>query len=117
MKKTITTTALITGYFFLMSSLGIIAAVPGNVQKAAKETVRREIIRNITCPYFVTEDSEANDVKALISVDQNGKVNLHEINSANPQLKNYVMKRLGEMKIKNPIPTEQFVLLVKFRGE
>src|SRR5437868_4422199 len=101
MKKTITTTAIITGYFFLMSSLGIIAAVPGNIQKTAKETVRREIIRNISCPDFITENSEANDVKALVSVDETGKVSLHEINSANPELKDYVVTRLKEMKIKN----------------
>lgn len=115
MKKSITTTAFIIGYFILMSTFGIIAAVPGNVEKAAKENVRREIIRNITCPEFVTTNTEANDVKALVQVDENGNVNLFEINSANPELKNYVTNTLKEMKIKNAVPTEKFVLVVKFR--
>ena len=115
MKKSITTTTLIIGYFILMSTFGIIAAVPGNVEKAAKENVRREIIRNITCPEFVTENTQANDVKALVSVDENGNVNLFEINSANVKLKNYVANTLREMKIKNSVPTEKFVLIVKFR--
>ena len=115
MKKSITTTAFIIGYFILMSTFGIIAAVPGNVEKVAKENVRREIIRNITCPEFVTENTQANDVKALVSVDENGNVNLLEINSANTELKNYVANTLKEMKIKNAVPTEKFVLVVKFR--
>jgi hypothetical protein len=115
MKKTIANTILITGYFTLMITFGIIAAVPGNVEKTAKENVRREIIRNITCPDFVTENSEANDVKALVSVDENGKVNLYEINSANPQLKKYVENTLKQMKMKNAMPTEKFVVVVKFR--
>ena len=115
MKKTTTTTAILAGYFFLMSSLGIIAAVPGNIQKSAKENVRREIIRNISCPAFVTENSKANDVKAIISVDENGKVSLYEINSANQELKNYVINTLEQMKINSGIPTEKFVLVVKFR--
>ena len=115
MKKSITTSALIIGYFILMSTLGIIAAVPGNVEKAAKENVRREIIRNITCPESVTENNAANDVKAMVQVDENGNVNLFEINSANPELKNYVEKTLKGMKIKNSVPTEKFVLVIKFR--
>jgi len=115
MKKTITTSALFIGYFILMSTFGIIAAVPGHIEKAAKESVRREIIRNISCPSFITENSEANDVKAIVSVDETGKVNLFEINSANPELTEYVRHTLTEMKIKNAIPTEKFILTIKFR--
>jgi len=115
MKKSTTTTALIIGYFILMSTFGIIAAVPGNVEKAAKENVRREIIRNIVCPEFVTANTEANDVKALISVDENGKVKVYEINSTNAELKNYVANTLKGMKIQNTVATEKFVLVVKFR--
>ncbi len=115
MKKTITTTLFITTYFLLMSTFGIIAAVPGNVEKAAKENVRREIMRNITCPEYVTENNEANEVKAIVSVDEKGKVSLYEINSANTQLKNYVEQSLKEMNLKTAVPTEKFVLVVKFR--
>lgn len=115
MKKSITTTAFIIGYFMLMISLGAIAAVPGNVEKAAKENVRREIVRNITCPEFVTENSEANNVSAIVQVDENGNINVSEINSANPELERYVSNTLKGMKIKNTVPTEKFVLVVKFR--
>ncbi len=109
------TALFITTYFLLMSTIGIIAAVPGNVEKTAKENVRREIMRNITCPEYVTENTEANDVKAIVSVDEKGKVSLYEINSANPELKNYVEQSLKEMNLKTAVPTEKFVLVVKFR--
>lgn len=115
MKKTMTNTTIITACLVLISSLGIIAAVPGNVEKAAKETVRREIMRTIACPEFVTENSEANDVKVLVSVNEKGEVSIHEINSANTQLRNYVENTLKEMKIKNSTPIEKFVVVVKFR--
>ncbi len=115
MKKTITTSLFITTYFLLMSAFGIIAAVPGNVEKAAKENVRREIMRNITCPDFVNTNTEVNDVKALVSVDKNGKVSLYEINSGNAELKTYVEKTLKEMNLKSVVPTEKFVIVVKFR--
>jgi hypothetical protein len=115
MKKSITTKLAIVACFMLTITFGIIASVPGNVEKTARENVRREIIRNITCPEFVTQNSEANDVKALVSVDESGKVTVYEINSANPQLKSYVTNTLKEMKIRNSVPTEKFVLVVKFR--
>ena len=108
-------TLFITGYIVAMSTLGIMASVPGNVEKAAKENVRREMIRKIQCPEFVTENSESNDVKAVVSVTGNGAVSVHEIESENPQLKQYVENTLRDMKLKNAMPTEKFVLVVKFR--
>lgn len=105
--------ALTAGLFFITSLA--IAGNSGVIEKANKENVRREIIRSITCPDFVTENSDANDVKALVSVDDNGNVTLYEVNSANPQLKNYVANTLKEMKLKTSTPTEKFVLVVKFR--
>lgn len=117
MKKTITTTAIIIGYFILMSTLGIIAAVPGNVQQHAKEAVRNQIIRSITCPDFITENSPANRVKAIVKVDETGKVTVDEINSANPQLSQYVLNQLQGMQVKNTGEAEKFVLLVNFKVE
>lgn len=105
---------MITIYFLVVSSLGIIAAVPHSVKKSAKENVSREIMQNISCPSFVTENSETNNVKALISVDETGKITLHEINAADPKLKEYVTGTLNEMKIKNTIPTGKFALVVNF---
>jgi flagellar biosynthesis protein FliP len=116
MKRTTKTIALTFSLFMLISTLTF-AGDPGNMAVASKETLRREMIRNITCPDFVTENTPANDVKALVSVDENGTITLHEINSANPQLKAYVIKRLKEMKLNNSITSEKFVLVVKFRVE
>ena len=99
----------------MLTSTIAFASEPGSFSIASKETLRREMIRNITCPDFVTENTPANDVKALVSVDESGNVTLHEINSANPELKAYVIKRLKEMKLNNNIGSEQFVLVVKFR--
>ncbi len=108
-------TLFITTYLVVMSALGIMASVPGSVEKTAKENVRKEMIRQISCPEFVTENTEANDVKALVSVDEAGTVSVHEINSGNEQLKQYVENTLHEMKMKNSAPTGKFVLVVKFR--
>ena len=117
MKSTIKNSALIIGYFMLVSALGIIAAVPVKVEKAAKEKVRKEIIKNIACPDYVKENSVANDVKAMVSVNEDGKVNLHEINSANIRLRNYVENVLKEMTVKNTPAIEKFILTVRFRVE
>jgi hypothetical protein len=99
-----------------MSSLGIIAAVPGNIQQNAKESVRREIIRNIACPDFVSNDSETNQVKAIVEVDENGNVNVSDINSSNEQLKDYVVEQLHNLKVKSSGTTEKFVLVIKFKA-
>ena len=115
MKKTFITTAIITGYFFLMSSLGIIASVPNSVHKNAKEIVRSEIVRNISCPEFITENSEANTVKAIVSVDELGNVSVSQINSANIQLKDYMLNELQHMKVKNGAGAEKFVLVIHFK--
>lgn len=115
MKKTILTTAIIIGYFFLMSSLGIIASVPHSVHKNAKEMVRNEIVRNISCPEFITENSEANTVKAIVSVDELGNISVSDINSGNTQLKEYVLNQLQAMKVKNGAGAEKFVLVIHFK--
>ena len=115
MSNKTTTNIIITLYLVVMGAFGIMAAVPGNVEKAAKENVRREMIHNITCPEFVTENSDLNDVKAIVSVDELGTVSVHEINSGNLKLKEYVENTLEKMKMKNTTATEKFVLVVKFR--
>jgi hypothetical protein len=117
MKKTITTTAVIVGYFILMSTLGIIAAVPGHSQKSAnaKETVRREIIRNISCPDFVAADGEIHEVRAIVNVDNKGEVSIEQINSANEQLKDYVLNQLENLKVQTG-SAERFVLVIKFKA-
>jgi hypothetical protein len=115
MKKTILTTATIIGYFMLMSTVGIIASVPANVNSAAKEKIRREISSQIICPAFVTENSELNNVKAIVQVTEDGKVNVLEIHSGNQQLNDYVINELSKIKIKSPATTDQFMLVIKFR--
>ncbi len=115
MKKTILTTAITIGYFVLMSTVGIIASVPANVNSAAKEQIRKEIGSQIVCPAFVTQNTVMNDVKAIVRVEETGKVKVLEINSGNEQLKDYVINELSKMKIKNPATTDEFVLVIKFR--
>jgi len=118
MKKISITTAVIIGYFILMSSLGIIAAVPGNIQKEGakeKERVRREIINHISCPSFITDNSDLNRVKAIVSINENGKVEVSDINSANPQLIDYVQSQLQDMQVKSTALPEKFVLVINFK--
>ena len=113
--NTVAYAKLFTVFLLASATLGVVAGVPASVQKASKETVRREIIKNISCPDYIKENSEANNVKALISVTENGNIVLHEVNSANPELKDYVTKTLSEMKINNAVPAEKFVVVIKFR--
>jgi hypothetical protein len=109
--------SFIIGYFILMSSLGIIAAAPGTAQKSTREKdrVRREIVNSISCPSFVTENSPANRVTAIVNVDEAGIVSVSEINSANPQLSSYVIGQLQNMKVKTTGLAEKFVLVVNFK--
>lgn len=103
------------GALILSNSTSLMATAPETMEKAAKENVRREIVRQISCPDFVTDNSIANDVKALVSVDEQGKITVHEINSANVALRQYVVNTLKEMKIKNGEAVGPFILIVKFR--
>ncbi len=89
-------------------------AASGN-SKSLKETIRREIVGKITCPDFVTENSEANDVKALVSVDGQGRVTVFEIYSGNEKLKTYANNQLQQMKLSSAGNDEKFVLVIKFR--
>lgn len=115
MKKTFITTTLIAGYFVLMSSLGIIAAVPARVHQSVRETVRNEIVRNLSCPDFIITNSETNQVKAVVHVDANGNVSVEEANSANPQLQNYVLAQLQHLKVNTTGFDERFVLVINFK--
>ena len=115
MKKVTVTSVITIAYFLLMSALGVIASVPSNVHRAAKENIRQQISYHIVCPSFITQNSEANEVKAVIQVTPEGKVNVFEVNSANPELKKYVVEELQKMKINHPETNEKFVLVMKFR--
>lgn len=84
---------------------------------SAKETLRRELSRTITCPSFITENSDANVVKALVSVSDEGAVTVYEINTGNARLKQYVQQTLQTVKVDNPGYNEKFVLVINFRVE
>lgn len=106
---------IMTSYLVLMLTLGIVAAVPSRVEQAAKEQLRTEIVRQISCPDFIKENSEANYVEAVISVDTMGHIVLHSINSKNPEAQNYVSQTLRGIKMPGHAPTDKVTLLVKFR--
>lgn len=114
MKKKMTTTFIITAYLLMMGTLGIIASVPGQVSKASKEKVRREIIRNISLPRAISEGKDITEVKALVNVDENGKVSVENVQSSNLELRNYVINQLQDASIKNVSAPEKFVLLIRF---
>jgi hypothetical protein len=114
MKKIITTTILVAASLF-MSSVAISATNSANIKKSAQETVRREIERNIACPDFIQENSVINQVKAIVKVDTAGHVKVEEINSANPQLKAYVIDQLQNMKLKSTSENQKFVLVINFQ--
>jgi hypothetical protein len=114
MKKIITTTIVIAASL-LMSSVAISATNNASIQKNAKESVRREIVRSISCPAFIQENNVVNQVKAIVAVDSNGHVKVEEINSANPQLKAYVIDQLQNMKVKSTGENQKFVLVINFQ--
>jgi len=114
MKKTIITTATVSAMLFI-GSLTLSAANHAQIEKNAKESVRREIIRNISCPDFIEDNSITNQVKAIVQVDESGNIKVDEINSANPQLISYVKGQLQAMKVKNPGEGQKFVLVINFK--
>jgi hypothetical protein len=112
--KKIITTALIAALVF-SSSIAISATNSASIQKNAKESVRREIARNITCPEFIQENNPVNQVKAIVQVDSTGRVKVEEINSANKQLRAYVIDQLENMKVKSTGQNQRFVLVINFQ--
>ena len=115
MKKTITTTAVVIA-LLLLSSFALNATNQASIQKNAKESVRREIIRNISCPDFIEGDDVTNQVKAIVQVDDNGNITVQEINSANPRLISYVKEQLQNMKVSRSNMTQKFVLVINFKA-
>ncbi len=115
MKKTITTTALLS-VLLLMSSFALNTANHRQIAKSAKESVRREIIRSITCPDFIEGDNPANQVKAVVEIDNDGNISIDDINSGNPRLISYVKDQLQNMKVKSLGQTQKFVLVINFKA-
>jgi hypothetical protein len=115
MKKTITTTSLIAALLF-MSSFALNATNHRQIEKNAKESVRREIIRNISCPDFIEGDDATNQVKAIVQIDEKGNVSVQDINSANPRLISYVKEQLQNMKVSSLGQTQKFVLVINFKA-
>ncbi|MBL0309528.1 MAG: hypothetical protein IPP77_07600 [Bacteroidetes bacterium] len=114
MKNKISTIAIITTYFLLMGTLGIIASVPNQVSKASKEHVRREIIRNISIPRMMSEGTDITEVKAVVNVDESGRVRVEDVQSSNQELKNYMLNQLQDISIKNVANSERIILIVRF---
>ncbi len=112
--RTILIAAIITACFTLLSTFGM-AAEPGAVNLVNKENLKKEISQNITCPDYVTGNSDENNVTAVINVDSKGTINIEAISSPNAELKNEVVKQLSQMRLANKIPTGPFALVVKFR--
>ncbi len=113
MKSNILTTLLVAS-FLLSGSLAANAGTNELIEKNAKENVRQQIVRNIACPDFVHETSKINQIKALVQVDEKGNVKVEEINSANQQLKAYVVDQLQNMKVKGSGQCQRFVLVINF---
>ena len=114
MKTDLMTSAIISA-LLLTANLTADACPNHSMQKNAKERVRQEVIQGIPCPDFIQENDIINQVKVIVQVEENGSVKVIEINSANVQLKTYVLDQLQNMKIKNPGESQKFVLLINFR--
>ena len=112
--RAIVIAGIITACFMLLSMLGM-AAGPGALSIANRENLKKEISQYITCPDYVTGNSDENNVTAVIKVDSNGTIHIEAISSANAELKNEVEKQLRQMRLANKIPTGPFALVVKFR--
>jgi len=112
--KTDFMTASIVAALLLMGNFAANAGPNQQLKKNTRERVRQEIAQNITCPGFIEENSPLNQVKAVVQVDDAGQVKVIDINSANQQLKEYVIGELQNMKIKKPGESQKFVLVINF---
>ena len=102
----------------MLLSLGIntsLAGAPTTEKSNSVSSIRSEIISNISAPSFLTQNNSANDVKAVVQINENGNLLVHEISSDNPMLKNYVMVSLKNMKV-NRNASEKFVVLIHFKN-
>lgn len=114
MKSKFLTTLLVTG-FALVSCNTVMAADPGKMHEAAKNSLRTEISQQIACPAFVTTNSDDNNVAAIVQVTETGKIEVLEISTLNPELKNYVVAELSKIRVSYE-QTGPFRLVIKFRA-
>lgn len=102
----------------LIALAGLTACASNNVHPhlAEKAMLQREIAAQIVCPEFVTRNSTDNTVRAIVSVTEQGQIQLHDISAADNRLVNYVSSELKHLNLKSSAPkgTDKFVLVIKF---
>ena len=116
MKNKFTNTVVVLAYFMLMTTLGIVAAVPSKVDRSEKEKARNEIIRTVTAPSFYLEEGQPDEVRVHLAVMEDGSVKVLAINSANEQLKDFVLTQLKDLKVTESSKLEPFILVIKFKN-
>lgn len=109
-------TRLITGAILvatLLLSAGNLQAAPnGKTHKAVKEIIQREISSNIICPAYVTEN---NQVKALVRVNAQGKLDILYVETSDVRLKDYVISELKKLKPTKNGASDKFVVVIHFQ--
>lgn len=113
--KTIVKKSLLLALGTWIMSYTTLAAAPGSEVFATTELVKKEIVKKLEVPPFITENSNDNKVVARLLVDETGRISVKEINSADERLKNYVVQQLNTMRLGKAGEAEEFVLIIRFK--
>lgn len=100
---------------FTSISVSVLANEPGKFE--AREEVKQQIVNKIPCPEFVTDNSPANYIRAIVQVDEQGNLSLTDVNAGTPQLKEYVLNRLDKSRLylDHMLSPDKFILIIKFQ--
>lgn len=116
MKKILTTLAIV----LVTATLTLRAEQPNTVVDAQsinyKETLRRDLLRQIPCPDFVPYNSDEIQVEAIVEISPEGKVHVLEVKSDDKRLVAYVTERMSAIKLQGSGDASKVMVRIKFRG-
>ena len=75
------------------------AFITGYSTNSSAVTLNEKIQKEITYPEFAKENNEQGFVLVSFTVDNEGKIVVKQVNSDNPVLRSYVVKKIEELTV------------------
>ena len=110
MKTGILTTIMVT---LLSISLGMAQ----NADPDPKNQVKQEVSKQVIYPEFAVDLGIEGTVYASFKVGEDGSISVIQVESTDPRLKEYVTKKLAEIKVKDTEETRNEIFNMKFTFE
>lgn len=116
MKKILSTLAVL----FVTATASLYAEQPHASADAQsmtyKETLRRDVLRQIPCPDFIPYNSGEIEVEAIVDISADGSVHVLNVKSEDNRLVTYVKERMNSIKLPAYGDASRVIVRIKFRG-